>query len=74
MDNPQKEYVVTEKAGHFVAGVRNPGLGKKVTLTPEQAGFALSMGQLTDPDAQPRKEKKKGKAAPAEPAGGAPEA
>lgn len=65
MNAQLKDYVVTEKAGHFVAGVRNPGEGKTVQLTPEQAQFALSMGQLRDPDAQPRKEKKKGKTTPA---------
>ncbi|MCO5082653.1 MAG: hypothetical protein M9955_13480 [Rhizobiaceae bacterium] len=66
MDTQLKDYLVTDKAGHFVASVRNPGEGKTVQLTPEQALFALSMGQLVDPNAQPRKEKKKGKAAPAE--------
>ena len=50
MDTELKEYTVTELAGHFVAGQRSPGQGRKILLTPEQAHFAVSAGQLIDPD------------------------
>lgn len=45
------EYEVTELAGHFVAGRRNPGAGGTLLLTAAEASFALSMGQLLDPNA-----------------------
>lgn len=42
----RKEYVVTEKAGPFVAGARNPGKGETLRLTEDQARYALIAGEI----------------------------
>jgi len=44
-------FEVTEKAGTFVAGQRNPGAGKSIPLTEEQAFYALIAGELRRPQA-----------------------
>lgn len=44
-------FEVTEKAGAFVAGKRSPGAGKTMSLTAEQAYFALQAGELRTPAA-----------------------
>lgn len=47
-------FEVTEKAtGPFVAGVRNPGIGKTLLLTDDQAQYALITGELRIPAAKP---------------------
>ncbi|MEN5278698.1 hypothetical protein ABE527_17350 [Brucella sp. TWI432] len=44
-------FEVTEKAsGPFVAGVRNPGVGKTLQLTEDQAQYALISGELRRPE------------------------
>ncbi|MCA1242944.1 hypothetical protein LC092_10885 [Stappia stellulata] len=45
----QKSYRVLEAAGPWVAGVRNPGKGKTIKLTEEQAQYAVIAGELEDP-------------------------
>jgi hypothetical protein len=45
-------FEVTEKAGAFVAGKRSPGAGKTMSLTAEQAYFALQADELRMPAAQ----------------------
>jgi hypothetical protein len=42
----RKDYVVTEKAGPFVAGTRNPGKGGTLRLTEDQARYALIAGEI----------------------------
>lgn len=47
-------FEVTEKAsGPFVAGVRNPGVGKTLMLTEDQAQYALITGELRIPATKP---------------------
>lgn len=41
-----KEYVITEKAGRFVAGQRNPGVGISLHLTDKAAEAGLREGAL----------------------------
>ncbi|WP_417766722.1 hypothetical protein [Stappia sp.] len=41
-----KAYRVTEKAGPFVAGARNPGQGESLRLTEDQARYALISGEI----------------------------
>ena len=43
------DFEVTPKAGTFVAGRRSPGAGKTISLTQEQAYFALRAGELKMP-------------------------
>ncbi|WP_319774473.1 hypothetical protein [Breoghania sp.] len=43
------KYRTTEKAGVFVAGVRNPGKGKPIELTEEQARYPLISGEIELP-------------------------
>ena len=40
------KYRTTEKAGVFVAGVRNPGKGKSIELTEEQARYPIISGEI----------------------------
>ena len=54
------DFMVTEKAGAFVAGQRSPGAGKTMRLTEAQAFYALRAGELARPE--PRR------SAPARPA------
>lgn len=63
------EFEVTEKAGVFVAGRRSPGKGKTISLTEDEAHFALAAGELKRPGAASGK-KPKGKETP--PAGDPP--
>ena len=41
-----KDYVITEKAGRFVAGQRNPGVGTTLRLTDKAAEAGLREGSL----------------------------
>lgn len=41
-----KSYVITEKAGRFVAGQRNPGVGTTLRLTDKAAEAGLREGAL----------------------------
>lgn len=42
----KQSFTVTEKAGHFVAGMRNPGVNETLLLTNEQAELALILGEI----------------------------
>lgn len=46
----QNQYIVTEKAGVFVAGKRSPGTGEIMKLTKSQASYALISGELVKPE------------------------
>lgn len=65
------EFEVTEKAGTFVAGRRSPGKGGKISLTEDEAHFALAAGELKRPGTAAGK-KPKGKESPpaGDPSGG----
>lgn len=68
------DYLVTERAGAFVAGMRSPGAGKRLALTEEQAAYALQAGELKlPPAAEPKpstaSKPSKARAEPAAPAG-----
>lgn len=41
-----KTYIITEKAGHRVAGFRNTGVGTYLTMPEEQAAGALAAEEL----------------------------
>jgi hypothetical protein len=41
-----KQYIVTEKAGRFVAGRNNVGVGTVLELTPREAEYELTLGTL----------------------------
>ena len=41
-------YAITEKAGPFVAGFRNPGVGTVLELSDRQAAHELRLGTLID--------------------------
>lgn len=45
------DFIVTEKAGAWVAGRRSPGKGKTLPLTEEEAVYALDLGELQRPTA-----------------------
>ena len=55
-------YAITEKAGRFVAGQTNTGVGTVLTLTDKQAEHELRLGTLRMLDApetlRPAREKK----------------
>jgi hypothetical protein len=55
-------YIITEKAGRFVAGRNNTGVGTVLELTPAEAQYELTLGTLALEEA------------PVETAAGAPEA
>jgi hypothetical protein len=56
-------FEVTEKAGAFVAGQRNPGKDKPISLTEEQAFYPLLVGEIRRPgDAPGRSRGKRGDA------------
>jgi len=42
----KKQFEITEKAGAFVAGQRNPGANSKIWLTDEQAFYPLIAGEI----------------------------
>ena len=41
-------YAITERAGPFVAGFRNPGVGTVLELSERQAAHELRLGTLID--------------------------
>ena len=41
-------YAITERAGPFVAGYRNPGVGTVLELSDRQAAHELRLGTLID--------------------------
>lgn len=45
----KKTFIVTAAAGPYVAGVRNPGVDKPLSLTESQAEHALRLGHLRLP-------------------------
>mgnify|MGYP003664337235 CR=1 FL=1 len=55
----KQDYLVTEKAGLFVAGKRSPGVGKTMSLTPDQAEYGLIARELQDPTKAKEKPTKK---------------
>jgi hypothetical protein len=57
-------YAITEKAGRFVAGQTNTGVGTVLTLTEKQAEHELRLGTLRRLDV-PSSEPEGGKTAPA---------
>jgi len=57
-------YAITEKAGRFVAGQTNTGVGTVLTLTDKQADHELRLGTLRPLDV-PGSESEGGKTAPA---------
>lgn len=57
-------YAITEKAGRFVAGQTNTGVGTVLTLTEKQAEHELRLGTLRRLDV-PDAESETGKTAPA---------
>jgi hypothetical protein len=59
-------YAITEKAGRFVAGRNNTGVGTVLELTPAEAQYELTLGTLALEEAPVE--------APVETAAGAPEA
>lgn len=48
-----KSYAITDKAGRYVAGTRNPGVGTTLTLTDKQAEAALRNGEIVEVEAAP---------------------
>lgn len=48
-----KTYAITDKAGRYVAGTRNPGVGTTLTLTDKQAEAALRNGEIVEVEAAP---------------------
>ena len=46
------DYIITEKAGPHVAGMRNTGVGTKLFLTEKQAEAGLRDGHLLDAEAE----------------------
>lgn len=46
-----KTYAVTDKAGRFVMGQRNQGVGSKLILTDKQAEAGLRSGEIVEVDA-----------------------
>lgn len=52
-------FIVTEKAGIWVAGKRSPGTGKTIPLTEDQAKYSLIAGEIERP--KPASAKPKGK-------------
>lgn len=47
-------YAITERAGPFVAGIRNTGVGTILDLTERQAEHELRLGTLVQPPLLPR--------------------
>lgn len=48
------KYVITEKAGRFVAGYRNTGVGTVVELSPHAADYEIALGTLRQLSEIPR--------------------
>lgn len=59
------EYRITEKAGPYVAGRANLGVGHTIFLTPREAAHDVRLGTLEEvrPKAAPQAKKKGGQAA-----------
>ena len=47
-----KRYLITEKAGPWVAGTRNRGVGSELRLTAAQAEHELRLGSIIEAAAQ----------------------
>lgn len=47
------QYIITEKAGLYVAGRRNAGVGTVLELTEQQAQYELTLGTLRRAPAEP---------------------
>jgi len=45
-ENEFRAYLVTEKAGRFVAGRNNVGVGSVLTLTAQEAEYELLLGTI----------------------------
>jgi hypothetical protein len=60
-------YAITEKAGRFVAGQNNTGVGTVLTLTAKQAAHELRLGTLQSLDKPSEKKAGGGKARKADP-------
>ena len=59
-------YAITEKAGRFVAGQTNTGVGSVLTLTEKQAEHEIRLGSLRALNVPPVKfDREKGTKAPA---------
>ena len=56
-----KTYKVTKTAPKKISGARNPGEGKPIELTAEQAEHPLRLGHITDPSANSKTSAKKSK-------------
>lgn len=54
-----RAYTITSKAGRFVAGQRNRGVGTTIMLSERQAKFELEAGAIIDPSAPVTKNVKK---------------
>jgi hypothetical protein len=63
-EHDMNRYAITEKAGRFVAGQTNTGVGTVLTLTDKQAEHELRLGTLRRLDV-PGSESEGGKTAPA---------
>ena len=61
-----KKYRITEKAGRFVAGHRNNGVGGILHLTPKAAAHELRLGTLIDVEAKAKADAKAREKAKAE--------
>lgn len=48
----KERYVVTAEAGRYVAGVKSPGEGGDLFLTPSQAEHPLRLGHIALPPAE----------------------
>ncbi|UVV66761.1 hypothetical protein [Brucella anthropi] len=59
----KKTYLVTERAGDWIAGQRKPKDGK-ITLSDSQAAYELALGtiELAPPDTGPEPKKQRRKA------------
>ena len=53
-----RNYLITDKAGPYVAGQRNTGVGTKLFMSEKEAEAGLRVGHLVDADADARKAEK----------------
>lgn len=60
--DPKTDFIVTDKAGDFVAGRRSPGKGETLSLTEAEAFSALQLGELERPAAKGKGGKPAGEA------------
>lgn len=61
-----KKYRITEKAGRFVAGYRNNGVGTVLELSPKAAAHEVRLGTLIDVEAKAKSDAKTREKAKAE--------